>query len=607
MTVFTWSAGDGTSTADWTGPANWDQGVSYPQASDTAIFPAGKHKCYLNAPITCTTVTVAGDTADTVLELQAALTITGDLTITSGKMDTGADHALTVGGGTLIDTNGTLTLNGSTSIFTGTGASSWCLGIKGTLNGGTGTCTTNNFGTYANSNVVLPRTVNCTGNHAGYTFNTDQGLGTGSWDSNLSTVTITATTSKIRGAGTADAPFYNLIINTSGQTISAESGRPVAVTNDFTITAGTYSATSDLTVTEKTTIGDASHGSEDQATLTCNALAITLGSGKADGWAIEMLAGGTFAGGIANHTTGAIRQVVTNTKFTFTAATTTINSEYTTANRFFEMTAGKAYNADGRITLSDNVSSFIQWNGPSGDTGPHNLRLNDASIYVQPRSALIIEGYLQIDGGTFDTSYAGTSVALTVTDSIIIKDGGTLTSNASAVSLGNLYMQSGSTFSMSEGTTTVTNTGSNDSGRTWFTRTNSTDPGPRTLTVPSGSMLMFPNSATFEFDDSQYFYNITCSGTIESKNAQLHIDNDFRCNGWGSNGYKGYHFTVGNDFTKIGASTFNGIDTGSTWTVSGNMIIESGKIDVHGRLAPTPGDVNLKLYGNLINNGGYII
>lgn len=170
-------------------------------------------------------------------------------------------------------------------------------------------------------------------------------------------------------------------------------------------------------------------------------------------------------------------------------------------------------------------------------------------------------------------------------------------------------MQSGSAWTMSEGTTTVTGNGSNATGRTWYSRTNNGDHviGPRTLTVPSGSMLMFPNGVTFEFDDSQYFYNITCSGTIETKNARLHIDNDFRCNGWGPNGYAGYHFTVGNDFTKIGASTFNTIDTGSTWTVSGNMTIESGKIDVHGRLAPTPGDVNLKLYGNLINNGGYII
>ena len=60
MTVFTWDAGDGTSTGDWTTPANWDQDDSYPQAGDTAIFPSGKHKCYVNAAITCYDVTLTG-------------------------------------------------------------------------------------------------------------------------------------------------------------------------------------------------------------------------------------------------------------------------------------------------------------------------------------------------------------------------------------------------------------------------------------------------------------------------------------------------------------------------------------------------------------------
>ena len=606
MTVFTWSAGDGTSTADWTGPANWDQGASYPQTGDTAIFPSGKHKCYVNAVSTCATVTINGDAADTVLELQAALEVTGDLTITSGIMDLGATQDLTVGG--------------------------------------------------------------------------------------------------------------------------------------------------------KTIIGDASHGSEDQATLTCNASAISLGSGKTDDYAIEMLAGGTFAGGAANHTTGPIKQTAANTKFTFTSATTTINSEYTSEDRMFELTAGKAYNADGRITLTGNFTSCIQWTGPTGDTGPHTLRLNDASLTVKPRNTLYVEENLNIDAGTFNTQYDGSDKDLTVTGQINIASGGTLTLNGSTVTsvdyfsnagianmdsatvsagglltrtggvsnlttdvltltnesgsyvmtddgtyhhnsgtvhidwntggtngttvmdmntsrlynliiemnsssyetkwynklqvdndltinkgrcvadvsspdsatisgsliidnegtfgatgtnetvtIGNLFMKSGSTLVLASGTTTVTANGSNATGRTWFTRTNSTDPGPRTLTVPSGSMLMLPNGGTMEFDNSNYFYNITCSGTFDTKNSELHIDNNFRCNGWGPNGYAGYWFTVGNDFTKIGASTFNAIDTGSTWTVSGNMTIEDGTIDVHGRSAPTPGDVNLKLYGNFINNGGYII
>ena len=98
MTTFTWDAGDGTSTGDWTSPANWDQDSSYPQAGDTAIFPAGKHKCYVNAASTCYDLQIQGDEGDTILELQANLEVTHDLLITSGIMNLGAgSYTLTVG------------------------------------------------------------------------------------------------------------------------------------------------------------------------------------------------------------------------------------------------------------------------------------------------------------------------------------------------------------------------------------------------------------------------------------------------------------------------------------------------------------------------------
>jgi hypothetical protein len=251
----------------------------------------------------------------------------------------------------------------------------------------------------------------------------------------------------------------NITINGSGNTVNLRNA--TSITGDLTITAGTldtYSASNNaLTVTGKTTIGNASHSSEDQATLTCNASAISLGSTKSDDYAIEMLQGGTFVGGSANHTTGAIKQAVTNTKFTFTSATTTINAEYTTADRMFELTVGKAYNANGRITLAVNATTSIQWNGPSGDTGPHNLRLNDNGITLRPRSALIIEGYLTIDNGTFTTSHpSSANNALTVAGDVTINDGDTLTGNASAISMGSLTIASGGTYIATSGTTTIT-------------------------------------------------------------------------------------------------------------------------------------------------------
>ena len=215
-----------------------------------------------------------------------------------------------------------------------------------------------------------------------------------------------------------------------------------------------------------------------------------------------------------------------------------------------------------------------------------------------------------IIGDIYVSGNCGVGGSLQCNDSTMVDDlAAGYISRMPNLNIGNFWLTSGGTFNATPSVTTLSgiddNTGAN--GRKWYSRTDgSNTPGPRTFNANDGTIDYISN-VTCEFDNSNYFYNISCSGTFDTKNTQLHIDNDFRCNGWGPNGYTGYHFTVGNDFTKIGSTTFNSIDTGSTWTVSGNMIIEDGKIDIHGRSAPTPGDVNLKLYGNFINNGGNII
>ena len=374
----------------------------------------------------------------------------------------------------------------------------------------------------------------------------------------------------------------------------------VTINGNLTIASGcSYDTTSAgnhaLTVTGITTIG---------GTLTLNGSTVSLGSVVTAGYAVTMAASGTFNGNSATITMGSIGPSSPPSSVNFSSATTTFTSRNTSAsNNITQLGGNTTFSmSSGEMIMTTAAAGNLHFD-PYGDK-IFDLTINNGGNTVTLVDHLTVDGDLTLTAGELDT---GADKDLTVDDSIIIGDGGTLTSNNSAVSLGNLYMMSGSTLVLTSGTTTVTKQGSNATGRTWFTRTDSTDPGPRTLTIPSGSMLMLPNGGTMEFDDSDYYYNITCSGTFETKSGNLHIDNDFRCNGWGPNGYRGYHFTVGNDFTKIGTSTFNQIDTGSTWTVSGNMIIESGKIDVHGRSAPTPGDVNLKLYGNFINNGGDII
>ena len=325
----------------------------------------------------------------------------------------------------------------------------------------------------------------------------------------------------------------------------------------------------------------------------------------------------------------------TGTDYISNVGTFNMSSSSVTAGGFLTRTGGVTNLTTDVLTLTEESGSYvmtddgtyhhnsgtvhIDWN-TGGTDGTTVLDMNTSHLYnliIEMNSSsyetkwynkLQVDNDLTINRGVCraDTS---SPVSATISGSLIIDNEGTFgaTGTTETITMGNLNMMSGSALVLASGTTTVTNNGSNATGRTWFTRTNGSNPGPRTLTVPSGSMLMLPGGGTIEFDNSNYFYNITCSGTFSTKNSSLNIDNDFRCNGWSPNGNTGYHFTVGNDFTKIGSSTFNSIDTGSNWTVSGNMIIESGNIDVHGRSATTPGDVNLKLYGNFINKGGEII
>jgi len=222
MTVFTWDAGDGSSTADWTGPTNWDQDSSYPQAGDTAIFPAGKHKCYVNAASECATLTVNGDTADTVIELQNTLLITGDLLITDGIMNT-AGYDLTVSGTT--DIYGTLTPGDSTCYFGYGGAGSvsdWDFGVRGTgvLNAGTGDWYCGGTGFYSGADVSLTSGVMyISGTAFGYLWSPDQGVA--SFDNRDGTV-ILQSDGEVRTMGSANpltaadnaiCPFHTLIVS----------------------------------------------------------------------------------------------------------------------------------------------------------------------------------------------------------------------------------------------------------------------------------------------------------------------------------------------------------------------------------------------------------
>jgi hypothetical protein len=256
--------------------------------------------------------------------------------------------------------------------------------------------------------------------------------------------------------------FNSVTVNHASCIINVES--TFHIDGNLTITLGkVICGGNTVEIAGKTTIGDAGHSSEDQATLQCDASAMFLGSGYTSDNAIIMLQGGTYVGGSGNHTSGAIKQTAAHTKLTFTTATHTINAEYPSDDRLFSLTAGKSFNADGRITLEGNFTSYIQWDTTAGDNGPHNLRLNDANLHAKLRTPMTIEGDLVIDAGRLNTQYDGTDHKdLTVTGYCDVT--GTLTLNTSTVSVAALRCKSGAAVTQDATGTLALATGSNFGG-----------------------------------------------------------------------------------------------------------------------------------------------
>ena len=206
------------------------------------------------------------------------MTITGNLTITAGSLNTGGND-LTVAGATSI--TGTLTCNASTvSLGSGkTDAFAVVVNASGTFNGGSGTHT------YGSLNV----------NSSAALFAFSSGTTTLDGKSNTSRIFSTSATDRITAAGTLniatsqtpveircddDTAINNLTMNSSSKILhlinfrGSGNSNPLVIGGDLTITAGTVSTrnvddTTDfgLTVAGDCIVGDGA-GSADTAVLT---------------------------------------------------------------------------------------------------------------------------------------------------------------------------------------------------------------------------------------------------------------------------------------------------------------------------------------------------
>ena len=215
--------------------------------------------------------------------------------------------------------------------------------------------------------------------------------------------------------------FRNLTISHASGDITLTAS--MNLSGNLTITQGKLRCNgATVEVTGKTTVGPNS-GAADQATLQCDASAMFLGINKTDDYALEIKRGGTYDGGTGNHQSGAVKVTTDDNaaaKLDFTSANHTIKSEYTSEDRFFELTSGTVTHSNGTIILDSAVTSAIQWLGPAGDAGPYDLKLDDTGMTVKPRNTLTVLHDLTILAGTFNTQYDGSDKNLIVNGDILL-------------------------------------------------------------------------------------------------------------------------------------------------------------------------------------------
>ena len=230
--------------------------------------------------------------------------------------------------------------------------------------------------------------------------------------------------------------FYNFNLDSQGtenNTLTLASS--FTVTHDMTITDGEFKANGGtVEVNGKTTIGPDS-GAADQATLTCDASAMFLGSGKTDELGLHVRQGGTFVGGSGNHTMGSLG-VDNNAaaKYTNTSATNTINGHSNDSTRVIIGGSLATCTAAGTITITYAGGGY---NFQSGNIAMiNNLTLN-SDVTANLSANTSISGDLNVTQGTLDTT--SSDYSLTVTGDIEIADGGPqLSYNDSTVTCGRL-------------------------------------------------------------------------------------------------------------------------------------------------------------------------
>jgi len=452
------------------------------------------------------------------------LSISGDLTITSGTLDTqfsSTDRSLTVAGTTQV--TGTLTCN-SSAISLGTGLTSgWGLDIQsgGTFTGGSGTHTIGSIfaaggGTRTITLSSGATTIDSKNTGNGYSINLASGA---TFNHGSGTVTMTYAGNTLIQLSGGTLAFNTFTYNASGRTLELRS--PMSCAANLTLTAGTLDTKSGtnhaLTVTGKAYIGP-NDGTSDTATLTCNASDISIGSGYTADYSLMVVGGGTFVGGSGTHTLGSIYQAnAAGAKITLSSGTTNINAEYSSGNYAINILGSSATFNHGGGTVLMNYSGTTYIREDNSTLELNDLTINHGSADVNTNSNLTCAGDVTITAGILDTE-------------------------DDTISFGSLTIASGATYDATSGTTEITSAASNYaiSNAGTFTHNDGT------VTITGGSNQWLHNGP---------YYNL--------------ISNNDSSIGMGI----GANITVANDLTVNASKNVGWVSAGNTLTVTGDVIV----------------------------------
>ncbi len=223
---------------------NWTNNGTISGNTNTVTFNGASAQTITDASGTAAFAALTMSGTNT-LSFASNVSTTGIFTISSGTVDVSAsNHSLTVkgnftnNGGTFTARNGTVTMNGAAAQTIGGTSSTtfYNLTLSGT------TVTLGNNETIKNTLLVSSGTLDASASN--YSLNVGQNFTNNStFNARSATVTFTGnTTTPLNINGSISTSFYNLTINTANATDIVLQGIATTVSNNFTISKGTFNS-----------------------------------------------------------------------------------------------------------------------------------------------------------------------------------------------------------------------------------------------------------------------------------------------------------------------------------------------------------------------------